>query len=101
MKKFVYKFLAVVVSFVTAIAMVPLGSGGVVYAATDESPITDNVKYFSTTMYNFNEKDFNEATDESTGINKITGSGNWETEQKKNLARQNNFYFEVSVYETS
>lgn len=68
MKKFVNKFLAVAVSFVTAIAMVPLGSGSVAYAETSE--ITENVKYFSTTMYNFDETSFNKATDKSTGKTK-------------------------------
>lgn len=75
MKKFVNKFLAVAVSFVTAIAMVPLGSGGVAYAET--SKVTDNVKYFSTTMYNFDETPFNGATDTATGKTKSA----------------NNFYF--------
>lgn len=68
MKKFVNKFLAVVVSFVTAIAMVPLGSGGVAYAET--SKVTDNVKYFSTTMYNFNASQFNAATDNKLNNNR-------------------------------
>ena len=73
MKKFVNKFLAVVVSFVTAIAMVPLGSGGVAYAET--SKVTDNVKYFSTTMYNFNASQFNAATDNKLNNNrKSSGS---------------------------
>lgn len=68
MKKFVYKFLAVAVSFVTAIAMIPLGSESVAYAET--SQVTNNVKYFSTTMYNFDETSFNTATDKSTGKTK-------------------------------
>ena len=68
MKKFVYKFLAVAVSFVTAIAMIPLGSGSIAYAET--SQVTNNVKYFSTTMYNFDETKFNGATDKSTGKTK-------------------------------
>lgn len=73
MKKFVNKFLAVAVSFVTAIAMVPLGSGGVAYAET--SKVTDNVKYFSTTMYNFNASQFNAATDNKLNNNrKSSGS---------------------------
>ena len=53
MKKFVYKFLAVVVSFVTAIAMIPLSNGSVAYA--EKAQVTSNVKYFSTTMYNFDK----------------------------------------------
>lgn len=68
MKKFVYKFLAVVVSFVTAIAMIPLSNGSVAYAETAQ--VTSNVKYFSTTMYNFDETKFNKATDTATGKTK-------------------------------
>ena len=59
MKKFVYKFLAVAVSFVTAIAMIPLGSESVAYAET--SQVTNNVKYFSTTMYNYDKTKINQA----------------------------------------
>lgn len=59
MKKFINKFLAVAVSLVTAIAMVALGSGSVAYAETSE--ITNNVKYFSTTMYNYNKTQINQA----------------------------------------
>lgn len=66
MKKFVNKFLAVAVAFVTAVAMMPLGSGSVAYA--EESPITENVKYFSTTMYNFDQNTFNTVTDTVNGV---------------------------------
>ena len=65
MRKFINKFLTVAMSFMTTIAMVPLGSGSVAYAET--SQVTNNVKYFSTTMYNFDETSFNKATDKSTG----------------------------------
>ena len=65
MRKFINKFLTIAMSFMTAIAMVPLSSGSVAYAET--SPVTNNVKYFSTTMYNFDETSFNKATDKSTG----------------------------------
>lgn len=88
MKKFVYKFLAVVVSFVTAIAMIPLSNGSVAYAETDQ--VTSNVKYFSTTMYNFDKTKFNQATDTAIGIDKITG---WNSDSKKKQARQDGFYF--------
>ena len=88
MKKFVYKFLAVVVSFVTAIAMIPLSNGSVAYAETAQ--VTSNVKYFSTTMYNFDKTTFNQATDTAIGIDKITGRN---SESKKKQARQNGFYF--------
>lgn len=84
MKKFVYKFLAVVVSFVTAIAMIPLSNGSVAYAETDQ--VTSNVKYFSTTMYNFDKTKFNTATDTAIGIDKIS-------ENRKKQARQDGFYF--------
>ena len=86
MKKFVYKFLAVVVSFVTAIAMIPLSNGSVAYA--EKAQVTSNVKYFSTTMYNFDKTTFNQATDTAIGIDEITGS-----ESKKKQARQDGFYF--------
>ena len=86
MKKFVYKFLAVVVSFVTAIAMIPLSNGSVAYAETAQ--VTSNVKYFSTTMYNFDKTTFNQATDTAIGIDKITGS-----KSKKKPERQDCFYF--------
>lgn len=64
MRKFINKFLTVAMSFMTTIAMVPLGSGSVAYAET--SQVTNNVKYFSTTMYNFDESKFNTATDIAT-----------------------------------
>ena len=67
MKKFVNKFLAVAVSFVTAIAMVPLSSGGMAYAET--SPVTNNVKYFSTTMYNYEKNAFNGAAGKTDKTN--------------------------------
>lgn len=88
MKKFVYKFLAVVVSFVTAIAMIPLSNGSVAYAETAQ--VTSNVKYFSTTMYNFDKTKFNQATDTAIGIDKITGKN---SESKKEQERQKGFYF--------
>jgi len=87
-KKFVYKFLAVVVSFVTAIAMIPLSNGSVAYAETAQ--VTSNVKYFSTTMYNFDKTTFNQATDTAIGIDKITG---WNSDSRKKQARQDGFYF--------
>lgn len=88
MKKFVNKFLAVAVAFVTAVAMMPFGSGNVAYAA--ESPITENVKYFSTTMYNFDQDTFNTVTDNNYGEKKESNfyfigdnsNGNWNTWQK-------------------
>ena len=43
MKKFVYKFLAVVVSFVTAIAMIPLSNGSVAYAEKAQVQVTLNI----------------------------------------------------------
>lgn len=69
MKKFINKFLAVAVSLVTAIAMVPLGSGSIAYAETSE--ITENVKYFSTTMYNYNKAQINEAAGTKDRVNKF------------------------------
>lgn len=78
MKKFVYKFLAVAVSFVTAIAMVPLSSGGMAYAET--SPVTNNVKYFSTTMYNYEKNAFNGAagtTDKTNNFYFINENSDW------------------------
>lgn len=65
MRKFINKFLTIAMSFMTAIAMVPLSSGSVAYAET--SQVTNNVKYFSTTMYNFDKTKFNTATDTDTG----------------------------------
>lgn len=59
MRKFINKFLTVAMSFMTTIAMVPLGSGSVAYAETAQ--VTDNVKYFSTTMYNYEKDAFNGA----------------------------------------
>ena len=78
MKKFVNKFLAVAVSFVTAIAMVPLSSGGMAYAET--SPVTNNVKYFSTTMYNYEKNAFNGAagkTDKTNNFYFINENSDW------------------------
>jgi len=77
-KKFVNKFLAVAVSFVTAIAMVPLSSGGMAYAET--SPVTNNVKYFSTTMYNYEKNAFNGAagkTDKTNNFYFINENSDW------------------------
>lgn len=59
MRKFINKFLTIAMSFMTAIAMVPLSSGSVAYAET--SQVTNNVKYFSTTMYNYEKNAFNGA----------------------------------------
>ena len=78
MKKFVNKFLAVAVSFVTATAMVPLSSGGMAYAET--SPVTNNVKYFSTTMYNYEKNAFNGAagkTDKTNNFYFINENSDW------------------------
>ena len=59
MRKFINKFLTVAMSFMTTNAMVPLSSGGMAYAET--SKVTNNVKYFSTTMYNYEKDAFNGA----------------------------------------
>ena len=84
MRKFINKFLTVAMSFMTTIAMVPLGSGSVAYAETAQ--VTDNVKYFSTTMYNYDKTKINQETDTATGVDKKN-----DLEQYK--ARENNFYF--------
>lgn len=59
MKKVVNKLLSMLLSVAMAIAMLPFSSG-VSFAGTQA--VTNNVKYFTTTMYNFDGKTFNEAT---------------------------------------
>lgn len=74
MKKIINKFLAVTMALLTALAVIPFSGVSVSHAArvnnvSNKSTNNDNVKYFSTTMYNFDKKKFNNATDAIYGKN--------------------------------
>lgn len=71
MKKIINKFLAVTMALLIALAVIPFYGVSVSHATkvnNSSNKSTDNdVKYFSTTMYNFNKGLFNNATDEGKG----------------------------------
>ena len=71
MKKIIYKFLAVTMALLIALAVIPFYGGSVSHATkvnnSSNKSADNDVKYFSTTMYNFNKDLFNNATDEGKG----------------------------------
>lgn len=74
MKKIINKFLAVTMAFLTALAVTPFCGVSVSHAArvnnaSNAKNTNNNVKYFSTTMYNFDRETFNNATDNKYGKN--------------------------------
>ncbi len=74
MKKIINKFLAVTMALLTALAVIPFSGVSVSHAArvnnvSNKNTNNDNVKYFSTTMYNFKREKFNNATDGIYGKN--------------------------------
>lgn len=71
MKKIINKFLAVTMALLTALAVIPFYGVSVSHATkvnnSSNKSADNDVKYFSTTMYNFNKGLFNNATDEGKG----------------------------------
>ena len=71
MKKIINKFLAVTMALLIALAVIPFYGVSVSHATKVNNSINksadNDVKYFSTTMYNFNKGLFNNATDEGKG----------------------------------
>ena len=71
MKKIINKFLAVTMALLTALAVIPFYGVSVSHATkvnnSSNKSVDNDVKYFSTTMYNFNKGLFNNATDEGKG----------------------------------
>lgn len=71
MKKIINKFLAITMALLTALAVIPFYGVSVSHATkvnnSSNKSADNDVKYFSTTMYNFNKGLFNNATDEGKG----------------------------------
>ena len=71
MKKIINKFLAITMALLTALAVIPFYGVSVSHATkvnnSSNKSADNDVKYFSTTMYNFNKDLFNNATDEGKG----------------------------------
>ena len=71
MKKIINKFLAVAMALLIALAVIPFYGVSVSHATkvnnSSNKSADNDVKYFSTTMYNFNKGLFNNATDEGKG----------------------------------
>ena len=71
MKKIINKFLAVTMALLIALAVIPFYGVSVSHATkvnnSSNKSADNDVKYFSTTMYNFNKGLFNNATDEGKG----------------------------------
>ena len=71
MKKIINKFLAVTMALLIALAVIPFYGVSVSHATkvnnSSNKSADNDVKYFSTTMYNFNKDLFNNATDEGKG----------------------------------
>ena len=71
MKKIINKFLAVTMALLIALSVIPFYGVSVSHATkvnnSSNKSADNDVKYFSTTMYNFNKGLFNNATDEGKG----------------------------------
>lgn len=71
MKKIINKFLAITMALLIALAVIPFYGVSVSHATkvnnSSNKSADNDVKYFSTTMYNFNKGLFNNATDEGKG----------------------------------
>lgn len=71
MKKIINKFLAVTMALLIALSVIPFYGVSVSHATkvnnSSNKSADNDVKYFSTTMYNFNKDLFNNATDEGKG----------------------------------
>lgn len=71
MKKIINKFLAITMALLIALAVIPFYGVSVSHATkvnnSSNKSADNDIKYFSTTMYNFNKGLFNNATDEGKG----------------------------------